>query len=75
MICWPRWGWVENEILSVSHPVKMTVANVLNYTVYYASLFEWAKKERLYREENPFESLAPEDPIPPNQNRDHTRKD
>lgn len=71
----PFRGMHIDEILATSHKERMSVASIRHHMVDYGSLFKWAIREGLYPGSNPFEGLAPVDPIPANQKRDDFSRD
>jgi integrase len=66
----PYRGQTVPEIVAIKHDATLSAKSVKGHIDLYCGLFKWAKRERLYTDENPFEDMAPVDKTPR-----HTKRD
>lgn len=53
-----------SELLKMSHTDTLLPKSVGDHIELYSRLFRWARQEGYYRDVNPFEDIAPNDPTP-----------
>lgn len=62
-------GQSLNEILKMKHQNTLSAKSLRDHIDLYSRVFKWPRREGLYKGENPFQDIAPRDPVPRNEKR------